>query len=171
MSQRAKLVLSLFGVALSVVGFYVSNASAFPWIRRIIAPSYVNAKAALDSIRRDGAISAGALGFVALAEIVESRIAEQNRQVARSGIVLERLEAVGGGIAFGQSTSRQVVGLKMFLRGQKEALQWDLLELATAVEAMWEGRSLSWAMWLFWIGVAQTIWPLFVQTADKKTAS
>lgn len=168
MSQRAKRGLSLLGVALSIIGFYVRNASAFPFVQRLIAPSYASSKVAFDILRRDGSISSSAPGFEALAELVEDRISEQNRQVARSAIILDRLEAVGGGIAFGRSTSRQVVALKMFLHGQKEPLQWDLLELGSVIDDMWEERSLTWAVWLFWIGVVQTVWPFFVETSVNK---
>jgi len=161
MSTKTKVRLSLFGVILSIAGFYVSKASSFPLVQQVLAPSYVRAKAGVERIQREGSIQRGQPEFPPLAEIVETKIAEQNKSVPRSGIVLERLEATGGGIAGGAASSRLVVGLKVFLRGQEQALQWDLLELAEAVDENWRSRNLSWAIWLFWIGVVQMVWPLW----------
>ncbi|MCH7539603.1 MAG: hypothetical protein IH999_04275 [Proteobacteria bacterium] len=168
MSAKSKLYLSLLGVFLSIVGFYVSNASSFPLVQQILAPSYVRAKAGIARIQREGAIQWGHPEFPALAEIVETKLAEQNKNIPRSAIVLERLEATGGGITFGRTTSRQVVGLKVILRGQQQPVQWDLLKLTDVVEGIWSSRSLSWATWVFWIGVAQTVWPLFIKTRVKR---
>jgi len=164
MREKQKLYLSLLGVILSIAGFYVSNASSFPIVQRLIAPSYVMAKRAIEHIQKEGSTQADQPEFPALARIVEDKIAEQNKQVPRSVIVIERLEATGGGISFGAAASKPVVGLKMFLRGQQQPLQWDLLELTEVVEETWRTRSLSWASWLFWIGIVQTVWPLIIET-------
>jgi hypothetical protein len=166
-SERTKLYLSLAGVAITVLAFYVSNASSYPLVQRTIAPSSARARVAIDQIKRKESIQAGQPGFDALAGIIESRIADQNPQIPRSAIVLERLETTGGGITFGATSSRSVVGLKMFLRGQPQPLDWDLLELSDAVEDMWRARSLSWSVWLLWAGVIQTVWPMFVETKAK----
>lgn len=163
MSQRSNHLLSVLGVVLTIVGFYVSNASSFPLIQQLIAPSYASAKRGIEHIQKDGFLQVGQPEFPALAEIVESRIAAQNKQVPRSAIVLERLETTGGGIALGPAASRQVVGLKMSLRGQQQPLQWDLLELAGVVEETWMAKSLWWALWMFWLGVVLTVWPLFLK--------
>lgn len=149
MSERKKHLLSLLGVLVSIAGFYVSNASAFPVLQRLLAPSYGRAKRAIERIQKDGSLQVGHPDFPGLAAIAESRIASKNPNVPRSAIVLERLEATGGGIAFGAAASRQVVGLKMTLRGQPEPLKWDLLELAEVVEDTWRSQSLRWAAWLF----------------------
>jgi hypothetical protein len=154
-------------VALSVIGFYVSNATSYPWIQNLLAPSYVKAKAAIEEVKKAGSIQRGQAHFEALAGVVEDRIAQQNPTVSRSAIVLERLEATGGGIAMGPAVSRQTVGLKMTFRGQQQPLQWDLLELGDVVEEGWKGRSLTWATILFWAGVVQTVWPLFLEAKGK----
>ncbi|MFQ5709411.1 MAG: hypothetical protein ACE5HO_18285 [bacterium] len=129
MTEKQKFYLSLLGVVLSIAGFYSSNASSFLFVQKIMAPSYVAAKMAIEHIQKQGSIQAGQPEFAALARIVEERIAEQNKQVPRSAIVLERLEATGGGISFGAAASKPIVGLKMVLRGQQQPLQGDLLEL------------------------------------------
>jgi hypothetical protein len=154
-------------VLLSILGFYIGNASSYPRVQRVLAPSYVQAKAAIESLKRDGFLSPNQAGFQALAILVEGRIADQNKSVPRPAIVLDRLETTGGGIAFGPATSRQTVGLRMNLRGQAEPLQWDLLELSEAVEESWKARSLTWATWLFWSGIVQTVWPLLMDTKPK----
>jgi hypothetical protein len=78
---------------------------------------------------------------------------------------LRGFETTGGGIDFGATSSRTVVGLKMFFRDhQQQPLHWDLLELSDAVEDMWKVRSLSWSVWLLWAGVIETVWPMFVET-------
>lgn len=168
MTEKLKHSLSLFGVVLSIVGFYVSNASSFPVLQRLLSPSYAAAKEGVDLIRRSGSLQAVQPGFAALARLVEEKIALQNPQAPREGIVLERLEATGGGIAFGAAVSKQVVGLKMKLRGQDQPLQWDLVELSDAVEETWKTKSLRWAQWLFWGGVVQTVWPFFLDLKKRK---
>ena len=55
----------------------------------------------------------------------------------------------------------------MFFRGREQVIEWDLLELTEAVDQNWRSRNLSWATWLFWIGVVQTGWPLLLQTRVK----
>jgi len=166
--SEKKRLLSLFGVLLSVMGFYVGKASSFPFLQGLLAPSYSSAKRAIEHIQKERSLQAGQPDFAALADIVESRIASQNPHVSRSAIVLEKLEATGGGMAFGAAASRQIVGLKMTLHGQSQPLQWDLLELADVIEHSWATRSLRWAQWLFWIGVLQTLWPLWLERKPRK---
>ncbi|MBI2866913.1 MAG: hypothetical protein HYX97_01100 [Chloroflexi bacterium] len=156
------------GAFLSIAGFYVSNASSFPVVQRLMAPSYVAAKKAIARIQQEGSIRAGQPGFSALAEIVENKVAEKNKHVPRSVIVLEKLEAEGGGIRFGVTTSRPFVRLKMIFRNQQQPVQGDLLDLAEAVEESWKSRSLSWAAWVFWIGIVQTVWPLLIETKGRR---
>ena len=64
MSTKTTVRLSLFGVILTIAGFYVSNASSFPLVQQILAPSYVRAKAAVERLQRDGSSSAGYQNFV-----------------------------------------------------------------------------------------------------------
>lgn len=157
------------GVVLSVVGFYVRNAASYPAVQAIIAPSYAQSVAGIERIRREGSITSAAPEFPALAEVVEERIASQNPAVPRAAITLDRLEAGGGGLVFGRASSRQIVNLKMLFRGQQKPVEWDLFQLEAAVEARWAQRSLTWAVWLFWLGVVQTIWPNLVPSRGTKT--
>jgi hypothetical protein len=89
-SERTKRYLSLAGVAITVLAFYVSNAASYPLVQRLIAPSYARARVAIDQIKRKESTQAGQPGFDALAGIVERRIADQNPQIPREAIVLER---------------------------------------------------------------------------------
>ncbi|MEO8682955.1 MAG: hypothetical protein ABI665_28165 [Vicinamibacterales bacterium] len=168
MSEKKKHLLSLLGVVLSIVAFCVSNASSLPFLQSLLSPSYVSAKRAIERIQRDGVLQSGQPDFAALSEVVEARIAAQNPLAPRSAIVLERLEATGGGIAFGAAASKQVVGLKVTLRGQAQPLQWDLLELAEVVEETWTSKSFRWAAWLFALGIVQTVWPLWLDLKPTK---
>ncbi len=170
MTQWTKRWLSLLGILLSIAGFYVDKAPSFPSVQRLIAPSYVSARQGIASLQKRSSLQIGEPGFAALANYVENRIAAQNGRVPRARIKLERLEAAGGGIEFGDATSKQTVRLNMFLRGQAKPLEWDLLELSDTVETAWKERSLTWASWLFWVGILQAAWPLFARTKPKASA-
>jgi hypothetical protein len=168
MKERTRQFLSLAGILISIVGFYASNASSFPFIQRLFSPSYFNAKQGIETIKKSKILKNGEPGFSALADIIEALISAQNPQAPRSAIVLEKLEAKGGGIAFGVTDSRQIVNLEMILRGQAQPLHWDLVQLTEAVEQQWKEKTLSWALCLFWLGVLQTVWPLLLEAKPKK---
>jgi len=169
--QSTKRGLSVFGVFISILGFYIKNTATYPFVLALVAPSYVDARAALTQIHRTGSIGRDRPEFQALATIAEDLIAPQNPSTPRPAIILDWLVAQGGGIAFGTSSSKQFVNLKMFFRGQPEPVQGDLIALEAAVEASWNERSTAWAGWLFWIGIAQTIWPMFSSGKDAKAKS
>jgi hypothetical protein len=168
MKERTKHILSLAGVLISIAGFYASNASSFPFVQRLLSPSYFNAMQGLKTIQKEKVIKKGEPGFSALANICEARIAALNPQVPRSDIVLEKLEAKGGGMGLGVSHSKPFVDLEMTFHGQPQPLKWDLLKLTAAVERLWKEVNLSWALWLFWIGVVQTVWPLLLEAKPLK---
>lgn len=164
MDENTKRWLSVIGLVMSIVGFYVKNAGSFPMIQGFIAPTYVDGKSAVERIRREGSISNEVPEFVALARVVEDWVAARNPLVPRDKIVLQRLEAGGGGIAFGRASSTQTVNLKAYFQGQAEPVSWDLLRLEAELESRWTSASLSWAVWLFWLGVFQSVWPMFITT-------
>lgn len=171
MGNKTKRWLSVAGIAISVIGFYVEKAGHFPLIQGIIAPSYVAGKAALEKLRRDGALSPNDEGFPAVAALVQDWIAPQNPFVPRNMIVVDRLSTSGGGMAFGQSTSTQIVGLQVYFQGQSEPVQWDLLQLEAELDSRWSTTGLRWAVWLFWLGVLQAVWPLFVPSTGSESGS
>jgi hypothetical protein len=162
MRQSTKRWLSGFGIALSIAGFYIKNASAYPFLLRIIAPSYVHAKAALAQVHRTGSVGRDTSEFDALATIVEDLVSPLNPGIPREAIALDWLEAQGGGIAFGPASSKRFVNLKMFFRGQQQPVEGELVQIEQAVEASWSYRSLALAVWIFWLGIALAAWPMFV---------
>lgn len=162
MNRGLTLGLSLLGVAISVVGFYVSNARDFPVVQGLVAPDYVNAKAGISALQHNEELTPLSLGFEPLAKIIVARVSAMNPTIPTSEIVVERINAGGGGMAFGMGTSQPTVKLQVQLRMAEKVWEWDLLELKQEVERTWKSRSLIWATWLFWIGVVQTTWPLVV---------
>lgn len=171
MSERTKHLLSLCGVLLSIAGFYLANAASFPLLQGIVAPQYVNAKGAIERLQQEGVLQVGEPGFDVLAGLISEEVASQNPGVDASQIVLERLEVAGGGITFGRASSRNVIRLNMHFRGQPEPLRWDLLQLAAVVEQLWTTRSLRWALFVFWLGVVQTVWPLLLDLRPKGSSA
>lgn len=168
MSSEAKRWLSVAGIVVSVLGFYIEKARHFPLIQGLIAPSYVDAKVALEKLRLTGTLSSTDEGFSAIEDLVRDWIAPQNPLVPRDKIVVVRLQTSGGGISFGQSTSTQIVNLQVFFQGQKEPVSWDLLKLEAELESRWLATGLSWAVWLFWLGIVQAVWPLFVPSGGSE---
>jgi hypothetical protein len=97
MHPTLKLCLGLLGAALSLLGFYVRSASSFWFVQSIIAPSYVDAKVAIDVLEKQGSVGRNLTTFSSLADVIEDRAATLNPGVPRSAIVLDWLETTGRG--------------------------------------------------------------------------
>jgi hypothetical protein len=157
-------------VILSILGFHVDKAQMFPLVERLVYPTYSTAKDGAQHLERQGVLGPDAPEFWAVADVVRDRVAAQNPLMPVNEIVLEKLETTGGGIAFGPSSTRQTVGMKMTFRGQAQPLQWDLVELREVLEEMWRRRSGKLALVLFWGGVIVTVWPLLSELARSTKA-
>ena len=165
--DKARL-LSLAGIFLSIAGFYVGSASSIPALQAVLDPTYVQAKAGIELLQKNGVLTVDQSGFQALASIVEAEARLKNPNVPAPAIAVVALEVTGGGIAFGKSSSRQIVGLNVRFRGQSQASGWDLLDLQSKIEDRWKSSSLFWASVFFWLGIIQTVWPQFFRFRTKK---
>ncbi len=171
MTKQLSLGLSLLGVLLSIVGFYVSNAPEFPLVQALVAPEHVSARAGINALKQNEELTPSSVGFLPLSEIIVTRVSKLNPAIPTHELVVERIKAGGGGIAMGQGTSRTIVGLRVHMSRVEKPWEWDLLELEQAVEREWDSRSLAWATWLFWIGIAQATWPQVVGTLFDRSTS
>ena len=159
MNSNLKRLVSLIGMVLSVLGFYVKSAASFPAIQAIMAPQYVAAKRAIERLEQTNEIEEGQPDFWSLASLIEDQGPARYPAIPPSGVRLERMTAAGGGVSL-TSTGSSPYGMVMLdFHERLRSVQADLYWVKGRVEALWDARSLSWSLGLFWVGIVLTATP------------
>jgi hypothetical protein len=168
MTDRRKHALTIIGVLLTLAGFYLRNAPSFPSLQRVVAPSYARAQRALKEFGANGSLRTGQPGFDVLAAIFEDMIAAQNPRIPRDAIVLERIQAIGGGIEFGATVTRPVVRANFYFEGQSQPTVGNMLDVQPQVDVMWETRSLWLSSILLWSGILVSLTPVSLAVLEAR---
>lgn len=159
--RRHPLAVKVFGLALMVVGFFISNAKQFPLIERVIVPRYAKTRRAFDYLFQftvpvhyhhpeDSY-------FSELVKFAKAELKPQESELAAAfkREPVTRIEFIP---TYSQGIDSEGNSLIDWLRFQPTGVRWNKASVYVALNRVRDRASLGWATALFVCGFAINVW-------------
>lgn len=109
--KKAKFIIFISGMVLTVLGFFASNTEDYPFILSIISPSYTAGIKGINSLKSGNDLKPGMPGFKEIAIPLTKRLlnsqTNQPAQPAQCEVVIIKAPT-GSGLAFSTSGTKSI---------------------------------------------------------------
>jgi hypothetical protein len=157
------------GLAVAIAGFLGDKAESFPWVLRVLAPSYVGALSGLETLQSNGALSRGQVGFSELEGIFRT---EAEAKGVGAGLYFQRVEKFvrkTAMIALGEARAGELVPVEVQMTTLK--VDWDMAGLRERAEELKRSSLLRFSVLVFSIGLCLTVGGKIIESRGTRPNS
>jgi len=165
--MNIKTILSIAGIILTVLGWFISHGEDINWVKRLLAPQYTVVIEAYESmIKNKSYIEEGDPGFQQIATILSEKLS------GSGDLTISKIHILDHAFSFKSydtgMKSVPTITIEITVRDGRKTQTSELEDLRPELEKRYLKKSIFNAgAWIFWVGILVGIGSLFVEQKTK----